>query len=172
MSDENSEDFEQEKKQGKIIGKPAPMFILRDHKLGTVDLNESLQVSPAMLAFYRHDFHKVCTDQFCDYRDNMEAFTNFGLQIFGISPNDTESQAEFAKQYNLPFLLLSDPNDKVSKQYGCTSFLMLNNISRAIFIVNTKKKILYRYVELTPLTRRTSKFLINVLEQLRANNLL
>ncbi|MCM0605340.1 MAG: hypothetical protein KA715_04560 [Xanthomonadaceae bacterium] len=39
----------------------------------------------------------------------------------------------------------------VSKLYGEVSLLFLGGISRSVFIVNSKGRIIYRYVEPTPL---------------------
>ncbi len=122
--------------------------------------------------FYPKDFSPVCKSQLCDYRDNIDEFNSFGIQIFGISPNDTESHKKFAAENKFPFLLLSDFENRVSKQYGCSSLFMLGKVSRAVFLINTKGMILYRYIEPTVLTRRKSSVLFQVIEQLRDNNLL
>lgn len=160
-----------ESKRGIIIGKPAPVFTLQDHTGILVDLNDSIKVSPAILVFYPGDFTPVCTKQLCDYRDNIEQFHHLGVQLFGISKNDQESHSKFVKEHRFPFPLLSDPENKVARQYGCSSLFMLGNISRAVFLVNTKGVILYRYIEPTVMTRRKSDELISVIKQLRDNNL-
>ena len=161
-----------EPKRGMVIGKPAPDFRLQDHTGGHVNLKDSIKVLPVMLVFYPADFTPVCTAQLCDYRDNMEQFQMLAVQIFGISNNDRESHRKFAEKHRFPFLLLSDPKNKVAKEYGCSSLFMLGNISRAVFVVNTKGSILYRYVEPTILSRRKSHVLLRVIEQLRENHLI
>lgn len=158
-------------KRGTVVGKPAPDFTLQDHNRAYVNLMDSIKVSSAMLAFYPENFSAVCTDQLCDYRDNIEQFVELGVQIFGISKNDASSHSKFIDEYQFPFSLLCDPNNSVARQYGCTSLLMLGNVSRAVFLVNTKGTILYRYVEPTTFTRRKSHELIGVINQLRKNNL-
>jgi len=45
-------------------------------------------------------------------------------------------------------------------------------VSRAVFIINSKGLILYRYVEPTILTRRKPEELIAILDDLKANKLL
>ena len=159
-------------KKGMIIGKPAIDFTLQDHQGGFVTLNKMTKISPAMLVFYPKDFSPVCKSQLCDYRDNIDDFNSFGIQIFGISPNDTESHKKFAAENKFPFLLLSDFENRVAKLYGCSSLFMFGNISRAIFLINTKGIILYRYIEPTTLSRRKSSVLFQVIKQLQDNNLL
>ncbi len=158
--------------RGIIIGKPAPAFTLQDNSGNFFNFLESIKVSPAILVFYPGDFTPVCTKQLCDYRDHIEQFHNLGMQLFGISKNDRASHKKFAEEHRFPFPLLTDPNNKVAKQYGCSSLFMLGNISRAVFIVNTKGIILYRYIEPTIITRRTSNDLVKVVHQLRENKLI
>src|SRR5271170_7227000 len=123
---------------GKVIGKKAPDFKLKDHKGGEVVLSKVMSQAPTLLAFYPGDFTPVCTKQLCNYRDKMDQFQEFGIQIFGISKNPPESLLEFVKKYDFKFPLLSDPERTVAKLFGCTSMLMLGMASRALFIMNTK----------------------------------
>lgn len=157
---------------GMVVGKRAPDFLLGDHQGGEVGLYHSLGVAPALIAFYPGDMPVVCTQQLCNYRDNIEEFNKYGLQIFGISHNSREHHKKYAERYKFPFLLLSDPGNVVAKSFGCTSALMLGGVSRAVFIVNTQGLILYRYVEPTVLTRRSADELIAILGDLKKNNLI
>ncbi|MCC6278650.1 MAG: peroxiredoxin [Oligoflexia bacterium] len=157
---------------GQVVAKKAPDFELRDHKGGVVKLSEALRVAPALLVFYPGDFTPVCTAQLCNYRDNFESLIKHGVQVFGISQNTPEEHAKFAGEYDFPFLLLSDPGNAVAKAYGCTSILMFGKVSRAVFIVNTKGIILYRYVEPVAITHRKADELVKVLSDLKENNLI
>ncbi len=157
---------------GTVIGKRAPDFTLKDHHGGTVTLSQVTSVAPVLLAFYPGDFTLICTKQMCNYRDNFQSFIKQGIQIFGISSNSIEQHVQFAKEYEFPFLLLSDPGNKVAKIFGCTSLLMFGAVSRALFIVNTKGVILYRYVEPTSLTHRKADELIGIIDDLKSNKLL
>jgi len=159
-------------KRGIIVGNPAPNFTLQDHTGSFITFLDSIKVSPALLVFYPSDFTSVCTKQLSDYRDNMEQFQNLGVQLFGISKNDRTSHEKFAEEHRFPFPLLTDSDNKVAKLYGCSSLFMLGNISRAVFLVNTKGIILYRYIEPTVITRRSSSDLVKVIHQLRNNKLI
>jgi peroxiredoxin Q/BCP len=114
----------------------------------------------------------VCTKQLCDYRDHLEQFVQLGVQIVGISKNSTSEHIKFARAHKFPFLLLSDSGQSVAKMYGCTSLLMMGTVSRAVFIVNTQGIILYRYVEPIALTRRTADELLDVISDLKGNQLI
>lgn len=158
--------------QGLVIGKRAPDFTLPDHKRSNVNLYQSLKVAPTMLVFYPSDFTPVCTAQLCNYRDSIEKFKGFGVQIFGISENSIEEHARFAQKYQFPFLLLTDKGQSVAKQFGCTSLFMFGKVSRAVFIINTSGIILYRYVEPLSITRRKAEELVGILTDLKANKLI
>lgn len=158
--------------QGVVIGKKAPDFVLKDQSGGVVTLSKVTPVAPTLLVFYPGDFTYVCTKQLCNYRDNFEQFNKFGIQVFGISSNAKERHEEFAKTYDFPFLLLSDPGSQVAKSFGCTSLLMFGKVSRAVFIINTKGIILYRYVEPTTLTHRSAAELVGILQDLKDNKLI
>lgn len=161
-----------ESKPGMVIGKSASNFTLQAHTGGYISLKDEVWKSPVMLVFYPKDFTHVCTQQLCDYRDNIDGFKELGVKIFGISNNDRHSHSEFAKKHGFPFLLLSDPDNKVAKQYDCSSLFMLGNVSRAVFLLNRRQQILYRYIEPTILTRRKSHELLQVIQQLRDDDII
>ena len=93
---------------GIVVGKKAPDFLLGDHPGGEVHLSEATLVPPVLPAFYPGDFTTACTGQRCDYRDSMEEFNQFGIQIFGVSHNSREMHKKFADRYQFAFLLRSD----------------------------------------------------------------
>ena len=150
------------------VGAAAPDFRLMDHTGGEVSLYAVLANGPALLAFYPGDFTMVCTKQLCNYRDNMPTFRQYGLQVLGISGNTSADHQVFAKSFDFPFKLLSDPQKNVAKEYGCTSLLLLGGISRAVFIVGRDRRILYRYVEPTTLTHRKADEISENLKRLRS----
>jgi thioredoxin-dependent peroxiredoxin len=169
---EQDKAFDDLKKYGKIVGADAPNFTLIDNTGNKVTLTESIQVVPVMLVFYGHDFADLCTQQLCEYKKFYTDFIKFGLQIFGISEDPIEKHAKFHEQYNLPFLLLTDPGQRVTKIYGSTSALKADSATRAIFFINTKGKILYKYIEPSYYTMRSGEFLLTVLNQLRTHKLI
>ena len=135
-------------------GDEAPRFKLQDEKKEWVTLDQLTEKGPVILVFYPGDFRMVCTQQLCSYQDAMNEFKKFGVQLVGISANPPEEHLKFKEKYNFEFPLLSDTSRLVSKEYGVVSLLLLGGISRSVFIVNQKKRVIYRYVEPTPLSRR------------------
>lgn len=143
--------------QQAVVGERAPDFELPDSSGQGVTLGSLLKNGPLLLVFYPGDFTMVCTKQLCNYRDNREKFSQFGIQVVGVSANDPDSHSKFAQQYDLPFKLLSDPDKRVARAFGCTSLLMFGGISRAVFIITGT---------LNPLSLRTES-LMNWLKLLK-----
>ena len=152
--------------QGTWVGRLAPDFKLQNQDGIWITLDDLLQPGPLMLAFYPGDFTPVCTRQLCSYQEAFEQFVKYGIQVVGISPNAPESHIEFIEKYHFTFPLLSDPGKETIRLYGVTSLFMLGGMSRAVFILGKDKKVRYRYVEPTPLTRRKPDELLRILDDL------
>jgi peroxiredoxin Q/BCP len=99
------------------IGKPAPDFSLMDQNGKKVTLSK-LKGSPVVLYFYPKDDTPGCTKEACSFRDDTAVFKKKGALILGVSPDDTESHAKFAKKFELPFSLLADVGNKICTEYG------------------------------------------------------
>ena len=101
------------------IGDKAPNFALFSQTGEAVELNDFLGNKPVVLFFYPKDNTAVCTKEACHFRDNFDEFRSLkGAEIIGISSDSIESHKSFADKNNLPFMLLSDPDDDVRKEYG------------------------------------------------------
>ena len=142
-------------------------FTLKSDQGEKMTLSQLCKSGPALLVFYPRDFSPVCTSQLCDYRDSMDRFSAFGLQVVGISSNSSDSHKKFSNRHNFPFLLLSDPGKRVARRFGCSSKMMLGMVSRAVFIIGKDMHILYRHVEPTFFSRRKAEELISVLHDLK-----
>ena len=77
-----------------------------------------LKGSPVVLYFYPKDDTPGCTKEACAFRDAFTDYKKAGAVILGVSPDEPESHAKFAKKFDLPFTLLADPDHKVSEAYG------------------------------------------------------
>jgi peroxiredoxin Q/BCP len=70
-----------------------------------------------ILYFYPKDDTPGCTTEACDFRDNLNILQNCAI-VVGVSPDSIESHKKFKEKYGLNFILLSDKNKEVLKQYG------------------------------------------------------
>lgn len=97
-------------------GEPAPDFTLTDDSGNEVSLSD-YRGKHLILYFYPKAFTPGCTVQACDFRDSHQAFEAAGYEIAGVSPDPVEKLAEFRKEYDLPFPLLSDEDHAVAAAY-------------------------------------------------------
>lgn len=130
-------------------GQQAPDFTLRDSDKQEVKLSDQ-QGKNVVLLFFPMAFTSVCTAELCNVRDNYEMYNNLNAQVYGISVDSPFTLAEFRKQQNLNFPLLSDFNKEVSTAYGAlyeTFALGMKGVSkRAAFVIDAEGKIQYAEV--------------------------
>ena len=99
------------------IGMKAPEFTLNDKDGKTVSLSDFLG-KKVVLYFYPKDNTPGCTRQACAFAAAYEGFISKGLVVIGISKDSVASHLKFAQKYNLPFILLSDPELQAIQAYG------------------------------------------------------
>ena len=117
------------------ISEQAPRFTLPDQTGKPVSLQGLLENGPLVLYFYPTDFTPGCTKEACTIRDLHGELVAAGLQVAGISPQDTESHQRFAEKHQLPFLLLSDVGKAVIVDYGVNGPLGFG-VRRATFLID------------------------------------
>ena len=98
-------------------GSKAPSFSLPD-ELGAVVSSASLAGKPYVLYFYPKDDTPGCTQEACDFRDNLKAFNAAKVRVLGVSPDDPKRHAKFKDKYGLTFTLLSDTEKSLIESYG------------------------------------------------------
>ena len=60
-----------------------------------------------ILYFYPKDNTSGCTQEACDFRDNINRLTNYAT-VIGVSPDSIKSHKSFKEKQSLNFILLSD----------------------------------------------------------------
>jgi len=99
------------------VGAKAPAFSLADQSGKTLSLSD-FKGKAVVLYFYPKDDTPGCTTEACAYRDEHSAFEKKGAVVLGISPDDEDSHAKFAKKFSLPFSLLADHGHTIADAYG------------------------------------------------------
>lgn len=105
-------------------GTAAPAFSLTD-ATGQSHTLSDYKGHDVIIYFYPKDDTPGCTKEACGFRDMWKTLKKRGVIVLGISPDGSASHAAFAKKYDLPFTLLSDPSKKVMEKYGAYGEKML-----------------------------------------------
>ncbi|HMG71271.1 MAG TPA: thioredoxin-dependent thiol peroxidase [Gemmatimonadaceae bacterium] len=98
-------------------GDQLPKFALEADD-GTVVTRDSLAGKNVVLYFYPKDDTTGCTKEACDFRDALPRFGKINAVVIGVSPDSIESHRKFKKKYQLPYLLLSDPDHELANAFG------------------------------------------------------
>ena len=126
----------------------APDFTLKDSEGNDVSLSD-FKGEPVLILFFPLAFSGVCTKELCYVRDQISNYNQLNVKILAISVDSFFTLAEFKKQQQLNFKLLSDFNKEVSKEYGAyyDEFFGMHGVSkRSAFIVDRDGIIVYTEV--------------------------
>ena len=99
------------------INQMAPDFTLTDQDGNSVSLSD-FRGRRVVLYFYPRDNTPDCTRQACAFASAFERFREIDAVVIGISKDSTASHRKFADKYDLPFILLSDPELQAIQAFG------------------------------------------------------
>lgn len=98
------------------VGMKAPDFKLQDKDGREITLS-GFRGKKVVLYFYPKDNTPGCTKQACAFASAYDGFKTKGVEVIGVSKDSVASHVKFAEKYNLPFILISDPELKAIKAY-------------------------------------------------------
>ena len=127
-------------------GMRAPVFTLADKDGKMVSLSDFLG-KKVVLYFYPKDNTPGCTRQACAFAAAYSEFEKKNAVVIGISKDSVASHEKFAEKYNLPFILLSDPELQAIQAYGVWQEKKLYGktsmgVVRTTFIIDEQGKIM------------------------------
>ena len=101
-------------------GATAPDFELPNSRGDGFTTLESLTSTGkwTVLYFYPGAFTSGCTLEARGFQRDIDQYRALNTQIVGVSVDSVEKNAQFCKEENLDFYMLSDMKGKVSKLYG------------------------------------------------------
>ena len=98
------------------VGTKAPDFALQDQNGKERTLTE-FQGKKVVLYFYSKDMTSGCTKQACGFAELYPQFTEKDAVVIGVSKDTVSSHKKFEEKYNLPFILLADPEKTAIQSY-------------------------------------------------------
>ena len=99
------------------VGTLAPDFTLPDKDGNPVTLS-SFRGRKVVVYFYPRDNTPGCTRQACAFAKAYDAFAQKNVVVIGISKDSVASHQKFAQKYELPFILVSDPELQAIQGFG------------------------------------------------------
>ena len=131
------------------INNKAPIF--KGECTGDKEISLSdLKGKNVVLYFYPKDSTPGCTTEGQDFRDLKSQFTKANTIIFGLSRESLKSHENFKKKEKFNFDLISDPDEKICKQYGVIKEKSMYGkkymgIERSTFLINAQGKLVQEW---------------------------
>lgn len=136
-------------------GDKAPSFQLLDEEGKKVSLTD-FKGKPVVIFFYPKALTTGCTQQACDFRDNIAALKKKKAIVLGVSKDPVKKLAKFKETHELNFPLLSDEASKTCEAYGVWKEKSMYGrkymgIERTTFVISATGKIekIYPKVKVT-----------------------
>ncbi len=103
------------------MSRPALKRVVADFKCAATG-NQTIQLKAlrgkkVVLYFYPKDNTPGCTTESEQFRDLHAKFRRAGAVVLGVSRDSIQSHENFRKKLDLPFDLLSDPDEKLCRQF-------------------------------------------------------
>ena len=95
----------------------APLFTLPDQNGDMVSLS-SFTGKKVILYFYPRDNTPGCTREAVAFASAFQEYQARNIVVIGVSKDSQASHLRFSTKFELPFILLSDPELEVIQAYG------------------------------------------------------
>lgn len=120
------------------IGQKAPDFDVTSSSGQRLALRDFIGKKNVVLYFYPGDFTLVCTRETCGFRDSHAELASKDTEVIGVSVDSDETHQRFAKEYEVPFALVSDANKKLAQSYEATGLLsrLLGKTGRITYVID------------------------------------
>lgn len=140
---------------GPDVGKRAPDFSLPwANREGVGPIESPYQLASdrgktIVVAFYPRDFTTGCTAELKTFAQQYDSLFGPDVTVVGISTDSVTTHSRFAASLNLPFRLLSDPEQRVSKQYASKDSGGYNR--RTVYVIGPDGRVKYRNMKFNAL---------------------
>jgi peroxiredoxin Q/BCP len=157
-------------RSGPDVGRRAPSFRLpwaNKDGIGPAESPYDLSLDlgrTVVLAFYPRDFTESSTLQMRTFAEQYDSLFGPEVVVVGIGTESLDGHSRFAASLDLPFRLLSDPQQQVARRYGSND--KSGFARRTVYVVGPDGRVHYRntrfdprdpkqYAELAAAVRRT-----------------
>ncbi len=132
------------------VGTAAPDFNLTTNAGKAASLKD-YRGKWVVLYFYPKDFTSGCTIEAHNFQRDLAKYEQAGAVILGVSVDSADSHKGFCAKEGLNFTLLSDPDAKVTADYGSVmEYKGARMSARNTFIIDPDGKIAKVYTQVNP----------------------
>ena len=132
------------------VGTAAPGFTLANSEGGKTSLSD-FKGKWVVLYFYPKDFTSGCTVEAHNFQRDLAKYQAAGAVILGVSVDTAQSHKDFCAKEGLNFKLLSDPDAKVSTEYGSVMEYEGQKLSaRNTFVIDPNGRIAKEFLKVKP----------------------
>lgn len=138
------------------VGERAPSFTapVANGDVETFELETAVADGPVVLAFFPGAFTSVCTAEMATLEDRLEAFTERGVSVYGVSIDTPWALNEFRDDLDLSFGLISDSDKEIVERYDVATAFDSVGVSgvaeRAVFVIDETRTVTYAWVGENP----------------------
>jgi peroxiredoxin Q/BCP len=142
-------------KEELVEGAIAPDFTMSDEKGKKLKLSDLRGKKSVVAYFYPKDFTPGCTTEAVEFTKDYEKFRKADIEIVGISPDSEDSHSKFRDKMRIPYSLVADTENKVSKRYGVYGLKNFMGreymgVNRSTFLVDKSGKIVRIFRRVKP----------------------
>lgn len=143
---------------GPDVGRRAPTFRLpwaNKDGVGPADQPYDLSLDrgkTVVLAFFPRDFTKGCTAEMQTFAEQYDSLFGPEVTVLGVSTDSLATHTRFAASLNLPFRLLSDPQQQVAARYAAKD--RSGYMRRVVYVIGPDGKVRYRNLRFNALDPR------------------
>ncbi len=132
------------------VGTAAPPFTVTNNEGQKTSLSD-YRGRWVVLYFYPKDFTSGCTLEAHNFQRDLAKYEKVNAVVLGVSVDSAGSHKEFCAKEGLSFKLLSDPDAKVSAEYGSVTNLAVTKLSaRNTFLIDPEGKIAKVFLDVKP----------------------
>jgi len=130
----------------------------------TISLHQFMGKKNVVLAFFPKADTPGCTTQMCGYRDDWSTFNDNDTTVISISADQQSAEDKFKQKYNLPMIILGDPEHKLIQKFGVPQ-KESGNAQRSVILLD--KTGVVRYVNYNYNVQKDKEALMEKVKELK-----